>query len=202
MGTKYIPMIQLPDVTLICMTGLGYKTQEHLDALKASFKELEFGAVKFIMDKKIDNVDDWNKTVIYDLPRYVFTSHALFIHGDGYVINPELWNDEWLELDYVGSPWPLPRWQGEFEDEEGNVQRVGNGVGLRSKKLMDLAATRPLEYHYGNNNEDGHIACWNRKWLEEQGCKFGSFEQALLFSKEHELPENKDLKTFMFHKAE
>ena len=81
------------------------------------------------------------------------------------------------------------------------MQRVGNGVGLRSKKLIDLVATRPLEYHYGNNNEDGHIACWNRKWLESQGCKFASFEQALVFSKEHELEENKDLKTFMFHQA-
>lgn len=192
------PLI-INDVTLICMTGLGYKTAEHLEAIYKSIEGIEFGAVKLVMDKKIDNVDDWNKTVIYDLPKYVDTSHALFIHADGYVLNPELWKDEWLELDYIGSPWPLPRWKGEFEDEEGNVYRVGNGVGLRSKKLMELAATRPLEYKHGNNNEDGHIAVWNRKWLEEQGCKFGSFEQALLFSKEAPMPENEDKETFMFH---
>lgn len=181
------------------MTGLFYKPKEHKVAIEKCLEGIEFGAVKLIMDKKIDNVDDWNKAVIYDLPKYVETTHALFIHGDGYIINPELWQNEWLELDYIGSPWSLPRWKGEFEDEDGNVYRVGNGVGLRSKKLMDLAATRPLEYRYGNNNEDGHIAVWNRKWLEEQGCKFATFEQALVFSKEAPLPENEGKDTFMFH---
>lgn len=193
--------LKLPEVTLIAMTGLFYKPEDHKRAINKCLEQIEFGAVKLIMDKKIDNVDDWNKAVIYDLPRYVFTSHALFIHGDGYIINPDLWDDEWLGLDYIGSPWPLPQDDFSYRDEEGNLQRVGNGVGLRSKKLMDLAATRPLMYRYGNNNEDGHICCWNRKWLESQGCKFATFEQALMFGKEHEIPENKGLKTFMFHQA-
>ena len=194
-------IIKLPQVTLIAMTGMGYKTPEHLRAIEKCLEQIEFGAVKLVMDKKIDNVDDWNHAVIYDLPKYVFTSHALFIHADGFVINPELWDNEWLKLDYIGSPWPLPNDDFSYKDEEGNLQRVGNGVGLRSKKLMDLVATRPLEYRYGNNNEDGHICCWNRKWLESQGCKFATFEQALIFGKEHELPENKDIKTFLFHQA-
>ena len=64
---------------------------------------------------------------------------------------------------------------------------------------MDLVATRPMEYHYGNNNEDGQICCWNRKWLESQGCKFATLEQAIHFSKEHQIPENVGLSTFCFH---
>src|SRR3990167_10317082 len=98
-------MLKLPQVTLIAMTGLGYKTQTHLEAINKCLEGIEFGAVKLVMDKKIDNVDDWNKAVIYDLPKYVFTSHVLFIHADGFVINPELWDNEWLKLDYIGSPW-------------------------------------------------------------------------------------------------
>ena len=65
---------------------------------------------------------------------------------------------------------------------------------------MDLVATRPMEYHYGNNNEDGQICVWERDWLEQQGCKFATFEQALKFGKETELPENKNLETFIRHK--
>jgi hypothetical protein len=56
-----------------------------------------------------------------------------------------------------------------------------------------------MVYHHNNNNEDGQICCWNRQWLISQGCKFATFEEALHFGKEVELPENKDLDTFLFH---
>lgn len=191
--------IKVPEVTLIALSGLGYKNQEHIDAIRKSCELIEWGAVKYIQDDKIKNIDDWNKAVIYDLHKYVETSHVLFIHGDSWVIHPELWDPEWLKLDFIGSPWPLPRWDGEFQDTLGRVQRVGNSVGLRSKKLMELAATRPMEYHHGNNNEDGQICIWLRVWLEEQGMKFGTFEQALKFGREYTMPENKYIKTFLFH---
>mgnify|MGYP001617866102 FL=1 len=194
-------MLQLPNVTLICLSGLDYQTKENVEALKKSCEKIEWGAVKYIQDGKIKDIASWNEAVIYDLPKYVETSHCLFIHGDSHIIHPELWDDEWLKLDFIGSPWPLPRWDGEFKDTLGRVQRVGNSVSLRSKRLLDLAATQPMEYHYGNNNEDGQICIWLRAWLEEQGMKFATFEQALRFGKEHELSENKDLKTFIFHEV-
>ena len=140
--------LQLPQVTLICLTGLYYKPEEHKKAIDKCLEQIEFGSVKLVMDKKIDNVDDWNKAVIYDLPKYVFTSHALFIHGDSEIINPRLWKDEWLKYDFAGSPWPLPIDNYSYRTPKGRLIRVGNGVGLRSKKLMDLVDTRQLEYHY------------------------------------------------------
>lgn len=194
-------MINIPQVTLVSLSGLGYQTKENIEALKKSCENIEWGAVKYIQDNKIKDIASWNEAVIYDLPKYVETSHCLFIHGDSHIIHPELWDDEWLKLDFIGSPWPLPRWDGEFKDTLGRVQRVGNSVSLRSKRLLDLAATQPMEYHYGNNNEDGQICIWLRAWLEEQGMKFATFEQALRFGKEHELSENKDLKTFIFHEV-
>jgi len=64
---------------------------------------------------------------------------------------------------------------------------------------MELAATRPSLHRYGNNNEDGHICCWNRKWLESKGCTFATFEQSLDFGREHDLPEHNGRRTFVFH---
>ena len=192
-------MLKVPDVTLIALSGLGYQTQENIEAIKKSCDKIEFGAVKYIQDGKIKGISSWNESVIYDLPKYVETSHALFIHGDSWVIHPELWDDEWLKLDFIGSPWPEPRWQGEFQDTLGRVQRVGNSVSLRSKRLLDLVATQPMEYHYGNNNEDGQICIWLRAWLEGQGMKFATFEQALRFGREYTMPENKYIQTFLFH---
>ncbi len=190
-------MLKLPDVTLICLTNRDF--EGHKKALDESSKDIEWGATKLIWDENITGIGSWNEKVITDLYKYVDTTHALLIHSDGYVINPHLWNDEWLKLDYIGSPWPLPQDDFSYRDESGEIQRVGNSVSLRSKKLMQLAATRPVEYRYGNNNEDGHISCWNRKWLESQGCKFGTFEQALTFGREAPLPENVGISTFLFH---
>lgn len=192
-------MIKIPNCTLVAMTGIGYKTQEHIEAIKKSCEGIEFGEVKLIQLGSITDIDSWNKAIIYELPRYITNDFAFLIHDDGYIINPSCWRPEWLSYDFIGSPWPLPRDDYSYRTPNGALVRVGNSVSLRSKKLMDLVATRPMEYHYGNNNEDGQICVWERDWLEEQGCKFADIEVAKYFSKEHEIPENKDIKTFCFH---
>jgi hypothetical protein len=190
-------MLKIPEVTIILLTNRDFEGAKK--AMDLSCKDIEFGGAKIIWDEKCNSIEKWNEKMIKELPKYIDTSHALIIHQDGHVVHPELWNTKWLELDFIGAPWPLPQDTYSYRDEEGELQRVGNSVSLRSKKLMDLVATRPMEFHYGNNNEDGQICCWNRKWLESKGCKFATFEQALHFSKEHNLPENAGLSTFCFH---
>jgi hypothetical protein len=190
-------MIKLPNVTLICLTNKDF--EGHKKAINKSCEGIEFGAVKIIWDEKCTSIDEWNRRIIQDLYKYVDTTHALLIHADGYVINSKLWNPEWMKLDYIGAPWPLPRDDYSYLDEEGNLQRVGNSVSLRSRKLMELASKRDWRPYYGNTNEDGFISCHNRVWLESQGCDFATLEQAVYFSKEHEIPENVGLLTFAFH---
>lgn len=190
-------MISLPQVTIIALTNKNFEA--HKKALDKSCEGIEFGGAKIIWDEKCNSIDEWNRKIIYDLPNYIDTDFALLIHADGHIINPQLWREEWLTYDYVGAPWPLPVDDYSYRDESGQLVRVGNSVSLRSKKLMDLVKTRPMEYHYGNNNEDGQICCWNRNWLESKGCKFAPLEVAVHFSKEHEIPENVGLSTFAFH---
>lgn len=193
-------MLKLPHVTLICLTGQNF--QKHKEVIDKSCENIEFGDVKIIWDEGIKDINDWNRKIIYDLHKYVDTAFALLIHPDGYVINPEVWQDSWMEYDYIGAPWPLPQDDYSYRDTNGNLVRVGNSVSLRSKKLMQLASKRPWREYYGNTNEDGFICCHNRVWLEEQGCKFAPLEVAKHFSKEHEIPENKNLKTFCFHEVD
>lgn len=199
-------MIKLPNITLILLTNRDFEGAKR--AIDKSCEGIEFGGVKLIWDEKISGLDEWNRRAIYDLPKYVDTSHALLIHQDGYVINPQLWEPQWLELDYIGAPWPLPEDNYSYLDDVGRLQRVGNSVSLRSKKLMDAVAQTPESYfwsfkeRYGNTNEDGYIACHNRFFLERLGCKFATLEEALFFSKEHEIPENKGIETFAFHQVD
>lgn len=194
-------MIELPQVTLVAITGSGYKTQDHVDALEYSMRGIKFGDVKLIEEQHINDIESWNKAVIYDLPKYISTDYCLLVHHDGYVVNPASWQDGWLRYDYIGAPWPLPTDDFSYRDEYGEIVRVGNSVSLRSKKLMDLIAMREWKLYYGFSNEDGFICCHNRKWLESQGCKFAPLDVAKYFSKEWEIPENVGLETFAFHQV-
>lgn len=193
-------MIYIPEVTLILLTNQDLKGA--LKAFESSTRGIEWGDAKIILDFKCNSIHEWNRRMIFDLPKYVFTPYAMITHQDGYIINPHLWNPAWLELDFIGAPWPLPQDDYSYRTRSGRLVRVGNSVSLRSKKLMDLVATRPMEFHYGNNNEDGQICSWERDWLEEQGCKFATLEQAVHFSKEYEIPENKGIETFAFHQLD
>lgn len=192
-------MLKLPNVTLICLTNKD--VEGHQKALDKSCEGIEFGAVKLIHRPDIDTIDKWNRAIVYELGDYVDTEYAILVHADGYVINPEKWNDEWLNYDYIGAPFPLPKDDFSYRDINGVVQRVGNSVGLRSKKLLDLPKKLNMEWRafYGFCNEDGFISVNMRHVFEEHGCKFAPLEVAVHFSKEHDIPENEGLTTFMFH---
>lgn len=191
--------LQLPNVTLICLTSVDF--EGHKKALDKSCEGIDFGAVKLIWDQRITNIDDWNKKIIYELYKYVDTEFALLIHSDGYVIHPELWQEKFLDYDYIGAPWPLPTDDYSYRDDMGRIVRVGNSVSLRSKRLMMTPDLYLFEWksYYGNTNEDGFLCCHNKSRLESLGCSFAPLEVAKHFSKEHEIPENVGLSTFCFH---
>ena len=66
---------------------------------------------------------------------------------------------------------------------------------------MDLPKKLGMEWRswHGFSNEDGYISVNMRHIFEEHGCVFAPLEVAVHFSKEHEIPENRELKTFAFH---
>lgn len=192
-------MIDLPRVTLIALTGRDIDA--HWKMLDKSQEGINFGAIKLI-EKHFDTIDDWSKFVVFNLTDYVDTDYCILVHADGGIIHPELWDNNWLKLDFIGSPFPLPTDDFSYRDIHGNIQRVGNSVSLRSKKLLDLPRKLNMEWKpfHGFYSEDGYISVNMRHVFEEHGCVFGTFEQALKFGKEAELPENKGLDTFLFHK--
>lgn len=193
--------IKLPNVTL-CTIGSDKYKEQHQKILDYSSKHIEFGAVKNII-VPTNNIDEWNRAVVFDLGDYIETDFALLVHPDGGVGEPELWREEWLNYDYIGSPFPLPNDKFSYRDINGKIQRVGNSVSLRSKKLLQLPKKIGMEWKpfHGFYNEDGYICVNMRHVFEEHGCKFAPFEEAIHFGRENPLPENKGLKTFVYHKT-
>lgn len=193
--------LELPQVTLIALSGINYQTKENLEAIRRSCEGIEWGVVKYIQQGSITNIDSWNEAVIYDLGKYVETEFAMFVHGDGYVINPGVWSDRFLDYDYIGAPWPLPQDDYSYRTPTGELIRVGNSVSLRSKRILDLPRKLELEWkpYYGNTNEDGFLCVHSRAVLMEHGCTFAPLDVAKFFSKEWEIPENVGINTFAFH---
>lgn len=193
--------LKLPNVTLCAFGSEKYKDQQQ-KALDYSSKDIEFGAVKNII-VPTNSIDEWNRAVVFDLGDYIDTDFAILIHPDGFIVHPECWMNEWLNYDYIGAPWPLPKDNFSYRDINGNIQRVGNSVSLRSKKLLDLPKKIGMEWKsfHGFYNEDGYISVNMRHIFEEHGCKFAPIEVAKYFGRETEIPENKDIeKTFLFHR--
>jgi hypothetical protein len=193
-------MLSLPDVTLIAYTSRN--AEGHQQALDYSSRDIKFGAVKLVTFDPFPSIDEWNYRIIYDLRNHVDTEFALLVHDDGFVVNPQQWNPEWLNYDYIGAPWPYIE---AFKDANGTPIRVGNSVGLRSRKILDLPSTLGLEwksYMFNNTNEDAFLAIHNRRVLDMEGCKFAPFEVAVNFSREIPLPENRGINPFMFHTYE
>ena len=188
-----------------------------IKALLKSCDGIEFGDVKLITHEKpinlpdnikychidkINSLDEYSYNMIYKLSDYIETDFALVIQSDGYVINPTSWKEEFLEYDYIGAPFDLPRDSFSLRDINGKIFRVGNGgFSLRSKKLIDLPNKLNLEWKpfHGFYNEDGFICAMNRHIYEENGMKFAPLDVAKYFSHEAEIPEIQGIEPFGFH---
>lgn len=209
--------LQLPNVTLTAMTSV--MVPETIKAMEYSMRGIAFGDAVLITHEKpkrlpegiryrhidkLDNIDRFNYETVYHLGDYVDTEFALLVHYDGFVVHPEMWRDEFLEYDYIGSPWPLPK-EGDtttYRDIYGNLCRVGNSVSIRSKRLMDFPAKAGVPWvgENGYFNEDGFICCKIRHLLEAEGMKIAPLEVAKYFGHENMIPEIEGITPFLFHK--
>ena len=209
--------IKLNNVTMVAMTSVNIRAT--IKAMQYSMRGIQFAEVVLITDKKplflpktitykhidkIDNIDKFNYSMVYDLYNYIDTDYALIIHYDGFVVNPEMWSEDFLKYDYIGSPWPLPNPEDHvtFRDINGNICRVGNSVSIRSKRLMELPSKIKREWKpfHGWYNEDGFICCNNKHIFEQYGMRYAPLEVAIRFGQEAMLPEGEGITPFVFHK--
>ena len=206
--------ISLSSVDLLAVSSI--KIDETIASLQKCLSKVEFRSAKLISHKKpenlpheisfeicsnINSIMEYNQFIFSGLGSYVEGSHVLIIQYDSYILNADLWREEWLKYDYIGAPWS---WQkSSYVTDYGEHVRVGNGgFSLRSKKLLEIPKKLglKLESRMGYFNEDGNLCVYARKKLLEQGIKYAPVEVAARFSYENEVPENKGIKTFGFHK--
>lgn len=77
--------------------------------------------------KPFDTWEEFNRFLLKGLYFHIETEYVLFIQYDGFIIEPSAWEDEFLQHDYIGAPWPCT-WK-EYAVGTG-------GFSLRSRKLL------------------------------------------------------------------
>lgn len=118
------------------------------------------------------NYQQYSIFVIKELPKYIKSDYVLILNHDGYIVNVNMWDNNFFNYDYIGAPWHpgLP-----------NNARVGNGgFCLRSKKLLDRCMNE--DFVLNGFNDDVEICSIYKPLLESNGFKFAPIELAAKFS--------------------
>jgi len=190
-------MIHLHNVTLICADCVNPGAA--LAAIKQTLEHITPKRIIFFTDKpilagKIDTIvlknpikskREYSRFILKDLNKYIETEFVLIIQADGFVIDGEQWDDNFLQYDLLGAPWPYD-----------HDRRIGNGgCSLRSKKLLEAVANDEMIDVL--HPEDQSLCIIYKFYLEEKyDIRFAPEELAEKFS--YELIEPK-AKTFAFH---
>lgn len=183
-------MLELNNVTLLAIDCR--QPEMACRALQYSAREISFGEVLLftsaefacqgITTRSIEQISDlagYSRFCLKELVRHISTDFILTVQADGFVINPHLWCEEFLEYDYIGAPWPASApWC--------TRSRVGNGgFSLRSRRFMELAAQLDDDFRH----EDVLLTNTCYDYFVSNGCRYAPVEVAMRFALESKIPE-------------
>ena len=212
-------MIDLSNTTIVTVNCV--RPEEGIAAIKYSCRSIKFGRAVLFTDKDLEpvegieivkiqrlkSVDEYNDFILR-LYRFIHSDYCLIVQDDGFVLNPNLWNPEFLKYDYIGAPWPdSEAWKNLQVGKKymtPSWNRVGNGgFSLRSRKFLAASYYYTSCEGYG---EDFFLCVIKEKIMKYlHGIKFAPIDLARTFSYENNIenwpaPVELDPKsTFGFH---
>ena len=191
---------KLTDVTILSTTS----TEQDMAQLsmRISMQNIEFGAAKLLCtqfpEKKypdieyitippLKNVNDYNKIIFQDLHKHFSTSHCLIVQADSFVVNSDLWTNEFLEYDYIGGPWPNKIVVDSKITLDLEKNPVGNGgFSLRSRKLVETTTKIDFDsLDFPMKAEDVVICHYLYNKMIDSGIRFAPPNIAAKFSMEN-----------------
>ena len=192
--------LKLSNVTLLSATSSEMDAAQV--SMRISLHNIEFGAAKLLCssspEKKypdieyvsippLNSVDDYNEIIFQDLHKYFETSHCLIVQADSFVVNANLWKEEFLEYDYIGGPWPNKIQHNPEVLLHLEKNPVGNGgFSLRSRKLVETTAKINFNsLNFPVKAEDVVICYYLYQEMINNGIRFAPPKLAAQFSMEN-----------------
>lgn len=132
-----------------------------------------------------------NECFTKEMPQYITCDHALGIQWDGFIVRPDLWDESWLQYDWIAPPWPL-------QNIPNPDHRVGSGGFCMFSKRMSDAWLKVIDLE---SNNDWQIGATRRNELEALGMKYAPVEVAEKFGREIPIEDStvKEGESFGFH---
>jgi hypothetical protein len=175
-------MRQLPSVTLLALDTrdpdaavVGMQKSmaaiQFADAVLLTYADYECKDARITVKAipPVRNIEDYSRFMIKALGQYFNTSHVLIAQWDGFVVNPDVWDDEFLTYDYIGAPWKNHR------------HAVGNGgFCLRSRKLID--ALQDSEVKFFDPEDFAICDRYHDLLVSRYGIRFAPIDVARKFS--------------------
>jgi autotransporter strand-loop-strand O-heptosyltransferase len=203
------PLIK--DTTLITVDGVNPELA--LKALVYSMRGLRFEGVKLLSFRKPEgfelyekdiqfvqipklSLDGYNWFKLKELGNYIDTEWCLSIEPDGFIINPELWDDQFFDYDYIGAPW-LKEGFGMLPFLTHENQVGNSGFSLRSKRLIERCKDIP-DFEQNQTPKEDVLICRKYRHLFED-MHFAPVDVALRFSFEFESEDWERKDSFGFH---
>lgn len=177
-----IDNVELPLARLALRATLEQITPAEVHIWSDNWPEGELFDVPVILfPEKMGNLRDVERLLWTEVPKQLKTSHMLTIQWDGFVLDADMWNPEFLMYDYIGAPWP-----------QHIDYNIGNGgFSLRSRNLM-----LELELLKIVGPEDNSLCRFYRRQMESLGYKWAPYDVAKAFSRERIYHTDR---TFGFH---
>jgi hypothetical protein len=177
-------------ITIVAATTLQHKStkaaiERTLKCLPMPVKEiLVFGNNSLIegstfVETSISSFHEYNNLILKGIDPYINTDHFLIVQYDGFAVNRNMWDDNFLKYDYIGAPWP--------HSTDGGINCGNGGFSLRSKKLSSIlhnASDIQLDpLNSARKNEDQIICRVYGDHLHQlHGINFAPFEVSSKFS--------------------
>jgi len=186
-------------ISILAIDGQGKSTETYINLLLdtaeifthrklillTSDATAKHSIVNCIQVPKLDYLA-YSRLCVEQLTEFVDTDFVLNVQLDGFIVNPNLWSEKFLDYDYIGAPW-----QSKKDRPIPNGIAVGNGgFSIRSKRLLDELSKLKWNANWENHqlpqkhwgNEDYFISILNRQKLEAVGISFSPVELASQFS--------------------
>lgn len=200
---KLVPFIKynnnkldLNNVTMICLDGMNPKRS--VRAIEICKKYCNFSDVKLLSSVDfdyehhvkipyiIDSREYYSEFMVSQIYKYCNTDYMLIVQHDGWILNPNMWKNEWLDFDYVGA---------NISHFDKDYKIGGNGgFSLRSKRIMEYVALNH-DKRFCRMPEDKLICVKMGDQLVNNGFKFSNDDD---FSVDHKLWTH----SFGFHKSD
>jgi len=190
--------INLNNITVVSINTRD--PENSIKAIERSSKYINFGKYLILTDKVFEhpfietkiintfnNIHEYSFFCVKNLSNYIETDYCLVVQSDGFVTNPFMWTDEFLNYDYIGAPWDIRTSQLALHYAGFDINTlttipniVGNGgFSLRSKKFLNESSKLIFDFPL---NEDMFLCAVSRKKLKENGIKFAPTSIASRFA--------------------